>query len=192
MTEVLMGKDRVLNRVYIASSWKLREEVRELANILRGVGYEVFDFTDSNCRKTKEIPPEKYPEEFNPARHQYSSYINKESWKQAVFENKERIENSDIVVLLLPCGNDSHADWAYGVGLGKTTFIVGQPKAGERSPSHLWSDGIFDNNFEFFHIFMKNYLALLQETPGLKPFKLNDLMYAGASEESCNFGKIKE
>lgn len=131
--------------IYISSSWKNRDKVRELAAQLRGFGHEVYDFTDPACRKTPEIPPEKYPEKFNPDIHKYSEYINKPEWIGAVMENKGAIHWADFIVLLLPCGSDSHADWALGVGLGKGSVVVGQPRKGERSPVHHWADKIFDD-----------------------------------------------
>jgi len=52
--------------VFIASSWKQRERVQALADALREIGLSVYDFTDPRCRKTPGIPPEKYPEKFDP------------------------------------------------------------------------------------------------------------------------------
>jgi hypothetical protein len=136
--------------IYISSSWKNREQVREIAIKLRETGHEVYDFTDPNCRKTPEIPPEKYPEEFDPDKHNYKAYINKPEWKNAVMENRTAIGSSDLIVLLLPCGIDSHADWAYGVGMGIKSVIIGHPRKGERSPVHHWADRMFDDFAEFY------------------------------------------
>ncbi len=137
-------------KIYLSSSWKNRERVRDMAAKLREMGHEVYDFTDPNCRQSPEIPPEKYPEEFDPNTHKYSDYINKPEWKQAVIENRKAIAWSNFIVLLLPCGADSHADWALGVGMGKRSVVVGQPRKGERSPVHHWADRIFDTETEFF------------------------------------------
>jgi hypothetical protein len=46
---------------------------------------------------------------------------------------------------LLPCGVNSHADWALGVGMGKKSVVVGCPRKGERSPVYLWADAILEN-----------------------------------------------
>lgn len=135
--------------IYISSSWKNREAVRSMAISLRLVGHEVYDFTDPACRKTQEIPPEKYPESFDPEKHRYSEYISKPDWLNAVMENKSAIESSDLIVLLLPCGADSHADWAYGIGKGIPSVVVGQPRKGDRSPVHLWGNAIFDDVDQF-------------------------------------------
>lgn len=134
---------------YISSSWKNRNEVRNLAIKLRKLGHYVYDFTDLNCRQSPGIPPETFPELFDPAKHRYSKYINRPEWKAAVEENRRAIEWSDLVILLLPCGNDSHADWALGIGLGKLTVVVGNPCTGERSLVHNWANKIFDTVEEF-------------------------------------------
>lgn len=141
--------------IYISSSWKNREQVRALAIELRKMGHQVYDFTDPECRKTPEIPPEKFPEEFDPTIHKYSEYINKTEWIAAVKGNKEAIEWANLIILLLPCGNDSHADWALGVGMGKWSVVVGQPRKGERSPVHHWAKQIFDTADDFIKWFKK-------------------------------------
>ena len=136
--------------IYISSSWKNRERVRKLADALRDCGHVVYDFTDPKCRKAPEIPPEMFPEQFDPAKHLYAEYIHSvPHWRAAVEGNQEALQACDAVVLLLPCGNDAHADWAYAVGLGKKTIVVGSPKAGDRTPTHLWADAIVqDENLE--------------------------------------------
>jgi hypothetical protein len=136
--------------IYISSSWKNRERVREIADALTEKGHSVYDFTNPACRKTPVIPPEKYPEEFDPETHIYRDYIQKAEWRTAVLENKAAIENAGMIILLLPCGNDSHADWAYGLGLGKKSVVAGSPRKGERSPVHMWADAIVDNEQQLY------------------------------------------
>lgn len=131
-------------KIYISASWKNRSLVRSLAENLRLHGYEVFDFTDPRCRKTHETPPEMFPDQFDPGIQSYSQYINRQEWRTVVNENREAVANSDLIILLLPCGIDATADWALGVGLSKHSIIVGQPLKGERSEVHLWADAILD------------------------------------------------
>lgn len=126
--------------VYISSSWKNRERVRALAIALREAGHEVYDFTDPACRNAPEIPPEAFPEQFDPERHVYAEYLDVQHWRNAVAGNRLALDRCDAVALLLPCGNDAHADWAYAVGRGKRSCVVGAPRAGERTPSHWWAD----------------------------------------------------
>jgi len=104
-----------------------------------------YDFTNPKCRKTPEIPPERFPEQFDPDIHTYSQYIQRPEWKAAVDENRNAIGRSDLIILLLPCGNDAHADWALGVGMGKRSIVAGHPNKGDRSPVHMWADAILDS-----------------------------------------------
>ena len=132
--------------IYISSSWKNRERVRAFAIALRAQGHEVYDFTDPASRKSPEIPPEAFPEQFDPNKHNYGEYLNAvPNWRSAVYTNLEAIHHCDLCVLLLPCGADSRADWGVAVGLGKRTIVVGHPKAGERTPSHLWAEKLLQN-----------------------------------------------
>ena len=135
--------------IYISSSWKNRDKVRALAIQLRQYGHDVYDFTDLDCRKTPEIPPEKYPELFDPEKHIYRNYINNPDWRAAVMGNYKAIAWANLIVLLLPCGIDSHSDWALGVGMGKHSVVIGHPPKGERSPVHLWADNMYDTIDEF-------------------------------------------
>lgn len=136
-----------MKKIYISSSWKNRIRVRELANLLRSDGYWVYDFTDPACRQSPEIPPEKFPEAFDPAKHIYADYLQSvPEWHEAVECNRRAILACDICVLLLPCGADSHADWGVAVGAGKPSIVMGHPKAGERTPSHMWANAIISDD----------------------------------------------
>lgn len=134
-------------KIYISASWKQRERVRSLAVKLRADGHEVYDFTDAACRKTPEIPPERFPDQFDPERHIYREYISAvPEWREAVVCNREALCWCEVVVLLLPAGNDAHSDWALAVGMGKWSVVVGQPRAGDRTPSHLWANALLDKD----------------------------------------------
>ena len=132
-------------KVYISSSWKRREAVRQLATLLQNAGFETFDFTNPEQRTHEEIPPERFPEQFDPAIHVYREYIDRPEWRNAVEENQRWLDWCDVVVLLLPCGLDAHSDWAYAVGKGKLTVILGHPPAGERTPTHMWAEQMFES-----------------------------------------------
>jgi len=145
-------------RIYISSSWKNRDNVREMAIRLREDGHKVYDFTDPECRKTEEFPHEKRPEPFNPKKHKsYSALLRNSHMYAAVMNNQEAIRWCDLVILLLPCGLDAHADWAYGIGLGKDTIIAGMPKGGDTVYTHCWADKAFDNPNDVYYYLKKNY-----------------------------------
>lgn len=121
--------------------------MRALAIKLRQNGYEVYDFTDPACRNTPEIPPERFPDQFDPEKHVYADYISSQpEWKDAVMCNKVALEKCYLVVLMLPCGNDSHADAYYALGNGSRLIVCGSPNAGDRTPTHLWADTIVNTD----------------------------------------------
>lgn len=135
--------------IYLSSSWKNRERVRALATVLREVGHEVYDFTDPASRCVPEIPPERFPENFDPDRGLYRDYLEAvPEWREAVECNRDALDRCETVVLMLPCGNDAHADAFYALGKGKSLIVVGQPKKDDRTPTHLWADVILDYDFQ--------------------------------------------
>ena len=145
-------------KIYISSSWKNREKVREMALRLREDGHKVWDFTDPSCRKTEEFPHEKRPEPWNPKKHKsYSERLRDPGMYAAVMNNQEAIRWSDMVILLLPCGLDAHADWAYGIGLGKATIITGTPHPGDTVYTHCWADRAIDNPDDIYYYLKKHY-----------------------------------
>lgn len=126
-------------QIYLSASWKQRDKVRSLAVQLREFGHGVYDFTEASEQRGPVYPPETFPEQFDPSQHVYSEYLSRPEWVHTVYKNRQAVMEADVVILLLPCGVDSTADWALGIGLGKPTLIVGEPNPGERSPVHLWA-----------------------------------------------------
>lgn len=145
--------------VYISSSWSNKNRVRSLANRIRKeCELSVFDFTDENCRKSQSIPHGTI-DSFSESISSYKQYLNSyKPYKLAVEENKEMIKNCHIVILLLPCDLDATADWAFGVGCGKPSLIIGYPKNGEFSPTHLWAEDIVEDTTEAINWLLLNII----------------------------------
>jgi|GEM_PF-6877283 len=97
-------------KVFVASSWKNREKVRDMSIRLRRDGHKVYDFTDSECRKVQECPPEKQQGPFDQSKHKsYSAYLRTANYMYAaVMNNQEEIRKCDLLIMLLPCGNDTY------------------------------------------------------------------------------------
>lgn len=127
--------------IYISTSWKQRKLVKEYTAKLRALKHTVYNFTETP-NETQSIPPEYFLEQFDPATMNYKEYITKTEFILKMKENWKAIHNCDLIILLLPAGNDAHADWSLGVGLGKHTIVVGHPVKGDRSPTHLWANVI--------------------------------------------------
>jgi hypothetical protein len=129
--------------IYISSSWKMRDQVRQLADRLQETGLSVYDFTNPACRDSPEIPPEEFPEQFDPEKHDHGDYLRSVPvWRDAMDSNRKALDNCSIVVLLLPCGLDAHADAYYALGRGKRLIVCGSPHKGDRTLTHLWAEVI--------------------------------------------------
>ena len=132
-----------------------------MAHRLRADGHKVFDFTDPSNRKVAECPPELQQEPFDPEIHSSHSEYMKTNAAQfmygRVMNNQEAIRWCDLVILLLPCGSDAHADWGFGVGLGKSSIIVGKPRKGEQSYTQMWADKFIDNVDDVYEFIKSNY-----------------------------------
>lgn len=127
--------------VYISSSWKQRDQVRQLAEQLQEIGLTVYDFTNPACRDSPEIPPEEFPEQFDPEKHDHGEYLQSvPEWCAAMEGNRKALGNCSIVILLLPCGLDAHADAYYALGRGKRLIVCGSPHKGDRTLTHLWAE----------------------------------------------------
>jgi hypothetical protein len=186
-------------KIYLSSSWKLREQVRKLAIRLRNAGCEVHDFTDPACRKSPEIPPEMYPEVFDPEKHNYFDYLNQNpNWRAAVTDNQRALRWCDVVVLMLPCGNDAHADWAFAIGAGKKTCVLGHPWKGDRIPSHLWADAFFKTEEEVV-AWLSPELRFVHPMPEERLVEIEQIHRAGGDEDvdhdtraHCHRGELIE
>ena len=126
--------------IYICSSWSNRTRIRSFAARIRNTtNFSVFDFTDMNDRKERVMPPEVVS-------HSATSYDDfLQQFQHTVRENSEVIRACKLVLLFLPCGIDAHADWAYGVGLGKLSLVIGYPKNGDYLATHLWANAIVED-----------------------------------------------
>ena len=129
-----------MRRIYIASSWKNKEKVRELAAKLRGLGHEVFDFTDQdnrpkgtdwfNCPADKwDGPPLETME--------YKQFLKFETSQHIFTADMSGLHWADTVILYLPSGRSSHMEAGWGAGAGKDLFILGDLPLGEFDPLYF-------------------------------------------------------
>lgn len=106
--------------IYIASSWKNKEAVRNLAEFLRSKGFEVDDFTDDSrgryvfhwmdvCADLDRINAKAFMEDGRT--------------KKACNEDIKLIKWCDVLIMLCPCGKSSHLEAGYAKGLGKKTYL---------------------------------------------------------------------
>lgn len=105
---------------------------------LRALGHTVFDFTD----RPTAVPRDSLP----PFTDQpYANYMNViiPMINDQIIKDIEEIEQCDMLILLLPCGSDSHFEMGYAHAREKMTLVVGQPKPDQFVGMHLCAHEIF-------------------------------------------------
>lgn len=131
-------------RIYLASSWKMFESVRTIAEALRSDGHEVFDFSDPDSR------PEGLGHFVFNASDWSGKPLEEIDWleflqygatRTAFESDRGGLDWADTVVMILPCGRSAHMEAGYAVGKGKELFIIGELPKGEFDVMHLFADG---------------------------------------------------
>lgn len=107
-----------MKQIYLIGSLK-NENVPKIGIILREIGFRVFDDwfapgpeADDFWRKFEKLRGSSYKQALNnpAAKH--------------IFEfDKKHIDESDIGVLVMPCGKSGHLELGYMLGQGKKCFI---------------------------------------------------------------------
>lgn len=126
-----------MSKIYLSSSWRNIDRVRALAAKLREAEHEVFDFTSRANAVPRDNVPAFVDQPYGPYLDSIRSLI-----KDQIELDLEEIEQSDVLVLLLPAGSDSHFELGYAISLGMDTYVVGQPKPDQFVGMHLMCDAV--------------------------------------------------
>lgn len=124
-----------MRKIYVASSWKNKYQP-QVVEELKIDGHEVYDFRNPYGKDTG----------FSWAKID----LNWESWTlsqylralehpraiEAFHSDKDALDWSDTVIMVLPCGDSSHTELGYGIGTGKQTGIY-MPE-GIKSPELMY------------------------------------------------------
>jgi len=109
-----------MKKIYLASSWKNKEIVRKLAEVLREQGHEVDDFTDDSPGRfvfswTKITEDE--------LKLNAKEFMQNEKAQRAFKEDKARIDWCNVLICILPCGLSAHMELGYAAGKGKKVIL---------------------------------------------------------------------
>lgn len=141
-----------MRKIYIASSWKNKEKVRELASKLRSWGHEVFDFTDRDTRPKGtdwfNCPADKWDGP-SLATIEYKEFLAHPTSGLIFSSDMSGLHWADTVVLLLPSGRSSHMEAGFAPGSGKDLFIFGDLPLGEFDPMYHFAKGCYHLNEEY-------------------------------------------
>lgn len=119
---------------FIASRWRNKNSVLELASKIRGKGKRVYAFIegDGEIYELKDTEGKMEPEEF-------MQHFEKRDWKtdkavREIFDvDMNALKESVSVILLLPAGKSAHMEIGAAYGFGKKTILIGEQTEAESS-----------------------------------------------------------
>lgn len=127
-------------RIYIATSWKMDEIALVLADLLRGIGYDVDCFCDESTGRYSFTRRElgKDADYLDAV-----EFLRTPQAQRAFAEDKKWLDWSDVVILILPSGRSAHLEAGYGKGSGKRLYILGGYEQGKYDVMYGFADGMY-------------------------------------------------
>ncbi len=115
---------------YIASRYRNKEQVLELAEKIRATGKSVYCFVETYDNKEDSIKNDN-PHEVMAQWEAITDWRNDPHVKETHDRDLQALKDSETLVLLLPAGKSSHVEVGIGYGLGKKLIVVGEQKETE-------------------------------------------------------------
>jgi len=134
-------------KIYLAASWRIKDVVLEMAELLRSNGHIVDAFCDEDNRVSfnwSELLEIMDNEGMNIAELDAKDMMKHWRVQEAFKEDKKYLDWSDAVVMLMPCGRSAHLEAGYAAGSGKKLYIVGGFEKGEFETMYGFADGMYD------------------------------------------------
>lgn len=133
---------------FIASRFRNKDTVLELAQKIRATGKTVYAFieSESSIRHVADLENTD-PEEAMKAFEARPNWQNDPAVKEIFETDMTALKNSDALVLLLPAGKSAHMEAGTAYGLGKHTIVIGDQK--ETETLYLIFDEFYDTIDQF-------------------------------------------
>jgi hypothetical protein len=141
-------------KIYTASSW-CNKWYETVVRDLKDAGYEVYDFrnaisTDGKNKSFDWYQIDKKWENWKTQEYLKQLYSNRYCFN-AFGSDMKGMQNSDICLLILPCGRNSHIEAGYMKGLGKTLWIY-MPERVEPELTYRIADDIFTDIYDILYV----------------------------------------
>lgn len=110
-------------KIYLASSWKNGPIINGVANKLRSVGHEVYDFTNPPGRtgfSWDEIDTRWKDWDLE----DYKKAINNPIAEAGFKSDFDAMKWADTCILILPCGRSAHTEAGWFAGQGKKVIVL--------------------------------------------------------------------
>lgn len=106
-------------KIYLASSWKNADQVKQIKEVFESKGHKVDAFCDTSSGRFvfsfNQLP--------DVSTHNAISVMDFPVVQKAFMEDKKWIDWADAIVLILPAGNSAHLEAGYAKGSGKKLVI---------------------------------------------------------------------
>lgn len=116
---------------FIASRWRNKEAVLDLAKKMREKGKIVYTFIEGDGEKyeLKDKEGEMHPEEFMKL---FGKRPQTDPAIREVFQvDMDALQQSEKLILLLPAGKSAHIEAGAAYGMGKECILIGEQKETE-------------------------------------------------------------
>lgn len=133
--------------IYLASSWKNKEIVLQMAKLLRDEGYLVDAFCEEDNRISfnwDELVNGMVEEGADINTLNAIDMMKQQRVQEAFKEDRKYLDWADIVVMLMPCGRSAHIEAGYMVGKGKKLYIIGGFEKGEFETMYGFASGMYN------------------------------------------------
>lgn len=120
---------------FIASRWRNKPHVLELARKIESKGKKVYNFIegDGTDYELKDLEEKYEPEEFMKMFESIPDWQNSKAIKEIFEVDMNALRDSETVILLLPAGKSAHIEAGVSYGMGKRTIVVGEQIEAEAS-----------------------------------------------------------
>lgn len=108
-------------KIYLATSWR-NESYYRVLNLLREAGYEVYDFREK-AFKFDAIADKPWD---TMSWQDQLKLLDNPLAEEAFNKDFNALKDSDVLVMLYPCGNDAHIELGYAAANGLYTIVYVQ------------------------------------------------------------------
>lgn len=118
---------------FIASRWRNKKQVIELAKSIRQKGRFVYCFVegDGSNYELKDLEEKYAPEEFMKHFESIPNWTKNPAVREIFDVDMKALKESENILLLLPAGKSAHLEAGVGYGLGKKCIVIGEQKETE-------------------------------------------------------------
>lgn len=125
-------------KVYLVGALKNRD-IMDLAAELRGEEFDVFD----DWLSPGEHADERWQEYEQRRGRTYAEALRGHHARHAFALDYAHLQESDAVVLVLPCGKSGHLELGWAAGAGKMTYVLLPGEPDRYDLMYLFADAVF-------------------------------------------------